>query len=120
VRLWQANPEPTPVVLNVNVPNLPRKTLSGTLLAAPADDSCLTKYRFAPDPHLENTLAVQRQGAEEAEPEPEPWTDAWAVRLGYVAITPFRAFPDLLCVIPWTVPSDAIALPLLSLREMAE
>lgn len=117
VRLWQANPEQTPVVLNVNVPNLPRKGLLGMLRAAPARDSCLTKYRFDPDPHLENTLAVQRQIAEEM--EPEPWTDAWAVALGYVAISPLRALPDLLCVVPWGAPAEVDALPLFSAPEMA-
>jgi 5'-nucleotidase len=118
IRLWQANPEPTPVVFNVNVPNLPVSALDGTLITSPANDSCLTKYRFAADPHIENTLAIIRQDGEGY--APEPWSDAWAVELGYVSITPFRAVPDLLCVIPWTAPSEAIALPLLSVAEMAE
>lgn len=117
VRLWQANPEQTSVVLNVNVPNLPRKSLLGTLIAAPAHDSCLMKYCFDPDPHLENTLAVRRQIAAEA--EPEPWTDAWAVALGYVAISPLRALPDPLCMAPWGAPAEADALPLLSAPAMA-
>jgi 5'-nucleotidase len=116
VRLWQENPEPTPVVFNVNVPNLPVSALEGTLITSPANDSCLTKYRFSLDAHAENALAVSRQDVEYL---PEPWTDAWAVELGYIAITPFRAVPDLLCVIPWAAPSEAVALPLLSVLEMA-
>ena len=116
VRLWQANQEPTPVVFNVNVPNLPISSLDGTLITSPANDSCLTKYRFRADPHVENTLAVIRQDDEDV--APEPWSDAWAVELGYVSITPFRAVPDLLCVIPWNVPSEAFALPLPLAPEM--
>ena len=96
------NPEPTPVVFNVNVPNLPVSHLEGTLITSPANASCLTKYRFSPDPHAENTLSVIAH--DDGKLAPEPWTDAWAVELGYVAITPFRAVPDLLCVIPWVCP----------------
>lgn len=118
IRLWQANPETSPVVLNVNVPNLPTARLAGTLMAAPVNDSCLTKYHFSPDPHLENTLVVHRHGSEEL--TPDPWTDAWAVGLGYVAITPFRAIPDLLCMLPWNLPSEAALLPMLSVPELAD
>jgi 5'-nucleotidase len=125
VHLWQASaspaprtsPEPTPVAFNVNVPNLPVSALEGRLITSPTHGSCLTKYRFAADPHLENTLAVIRQ--EDERQAPEPWSDAWAVEMGYVAITPFRAVPDLLCVIPWTSPSEALALPMLMVPEMA-
>ena len=116
IRLWQQNPEPTPVVFNVNVPNLPVSALEGTLITSPANASCLTKYRFGPDPHTENTLIVLRHDDEYL---PEPWSDAWAVQRGYVAITPFRAVPDLLCMIPWAAPSEAVALPMLSVHEMA-
>lgn len=124
VRLWQDNaapalatsPEPTPVVFNVNVPNLPVSALEGTLITSPANESCLTKYRFTSHPHIENALAVIHHDDEND--APEPWSDAWAVELGYVSITPFRAVPDLLCVIPWTAPSEAFALPLLAAPEM--
>ena len=117
VRPWQQNPEPTPVVFNVNVPNLPTSHLEGTLVTSPANTSCLTKYRFSPDPHAANTLNVIAH--DDGKLAPEPWTDAWAVELGYIAITPFRAVPDLLCVIPWTAPSEAVALPMLPVLEMA-
>ncbi len=117
VQLCQTHPEPAPIILNVNVPNLPRKRLAGTLLTAPAYDSCLAKYRFEPDPHLTNTLSVQRQNT--AGPEPQPWTDAWAIALGYVAISPFQALPDLLCVVPWGVPAETFALPMLTATEIS-
>ncbi len=108
VRLWQANPKQAPVVLNVNVPNLPIPQLAGTMFASPVDDSCLSKYRLAHDAHDERTLAVTR--LEETDAEPAPGTDAWAVKLGYVAVTPLRAFPDLLCVAPWSTPTGTLAL----------
>jgi 5'-nucleotidase len=117
IRLWQDNPEPAPVVFNVNVPNLPTSHLEGTLITSSANASCLTKYRFSADPHTENAISVI--ALDNGEAAPEPWTDVWAVDLGYVAITPFRAFPDLLCAIPWTAPSEAVALPSLSLHELA-
>lgn len=117
VRLWQANPEPTPVVFNVNVPNLPVSALEGTQITSPTNTSCLTRYRFTSDPHVENMLAVIRQDDEAH--ALEPWSDAWAVELGYVSITPFRAVPDLLCVIPWNAPSEAVAFPLPQEHEMA-
>ena len=117
VRLWQENPEPPPVIFNVNVPNLPTSHLEGTLITSLATASCLTKYRFSPDPHAANTLNVIAHN--DGRLAPEPWTDSWAIGLGYVAITPFRADPDLLCAIPWAAPSEAVALPLLSVLEMA-
>ena len=117
VRLWQRNPEPSPVVFNINVPNLPVSALEGTLITSPANVSCLTKYCFNPDPHTENALRVSRRDDEVS--VPEPWSDAWAIELGYVAITPFRAIPDLLCVVPWGAPSGAVALPMLTALEMA-
>jgi 5'-nucleotidase len=118
VRLWQASPEPTPVVFNVNVPNLPVRHLTGSLITALANDSCLAKYRFASDPHTENVVRLTRQ--EGSATTPEPWTDAWALELGYVAITPFKAIPDLLCAVPWTIPSEAFSPPMLSLHQMAD
>jgi 5'-nucleotidase len=125
VRLWQDQTstalgtglEPTPVVFNVNVPNLPVSALEGTLITSLANDSCLTKYHFAPDPHTENALKITAQ--EDGRPSAEPWSDAWAVELGYVAITPFRAVPDLLCMLPWGAPAEAVALPVLLAPELA-
>lgn len=116
IRLWQDHPEPTPVVFNVNVPNLPVSALDGMLITSLANDSCLTKYHFAPDPHTENALKITAQ--KDGRPSAEPWSDAWAVELGYVAITPFRAVPDLLCMLPWGAPSKVVALPMLLAPEM--
>jgi 5'-nucleotidase len=118
IHLWQANPAPEPVVFNVNVPNLPVSSLAGALITSLANDSCLTKYAFRADAHAENALNIIR--ADDMR-KPELWSDAWAVQLGYVAITPFRAVPDLLCVIPWSAPEEAaedMALPMRSRPEM--
>jgi 5'-nucleotidase len=117
VRLWHSNPEPAPVIFNVNVPNLPVSSLSGTLITSPTTNSCLNKYRFTPDPHAQNAIAAIRQ--DENGLPTEPWSDAWAVGMGYVAITPLRAFPNLLCAVPWNVPCELVPLPALSVPEMA-
>jgi 5'-nucleotidase len=108
VRLYQANPEPSPVILNVNVPNLPASQLKGTLVTSLTDTSCLTRYRFEPDPHLENVLNVTHQ--DDGRPAPKLWTDAWAIAAGYVAITPLRAIPDLLWVVDSVLPHNTTDL----------
>lgn len=123
IRLWQANLasapgsklDTTPAMFNVNVPNLPVAALSGILITSLAGSSCLTRYRFQPDPHYEDILAVN--GNDDRRQAPEVWTDAWALELGYVSITPFRAVPDLLCVVPWNVPCEAVVLPTPSAPE---
>lgn len=105
--LWQENRAYAPVVFNVNVPNLPLSRLAGTLITSPGQHSFLARYRFGFDPHAEQHLAVTRDN--DSEPNEEPWTDAWAVGQGYVAITPLKAFPDLLCVAPWPTRAEADA-----------
>lgn len=112
VDLWQANAESAPVLFNVNVPNLPSSQLLGILITAAANTSCLTRYRFERDPHVEHALMVLNRDVDAHAPGPEPGTDAWAVQLGYVAVTPFRAIPDLLHPTLWTVPSEVIAAPI--------
>lgn len=116
VRLWQTKAaavsdlDAERVVLNVNVPNLLRTNLKGVLITQPAHTSCLTRYRFSPDPHIENALRVTAH--DDARLTPAPWTDAWAVQLGYVAITPFSAFSNLMPVVPWAAPYEAFELPM--------
>lgn len=123
VRQWQATAAPAqdtdaePVVLNVNVPNLARSSLKGMLITPPARISCLTRYRFSSDPHVKHALSVIAR--DEADPAVEPWTDAGAVALGYVAVTPFVAFPDLIRVVPWAAPYEAFELPMFVAPEMA-
>jgi 5'-nucleotidase len=106
VRLWQANPEAAPVVFNVNTPNAPTSHLAGVLVTTPANRSCLTKYRFVRDPHLEYAVNAVRE--EPAEAEQEPLTDAWALRMGYVSVTPLRVMPDVLSVASWGPSAEPI------------
>jgi 5'-nucleotidase len=103
---------------NVNVPNLPQPELDDVLITSPGRTSFLSKYRFAPHSHEENVLAVA--ATESPAVRQEPWTDAWAVSLGYVSVTPFRAFADLLTVASVTNPRALTELSLLSPREVAE
>lgn len=119
VRLYQANPGPSPVIFNVNVPNLPISQLKGMLVASLADTSCLTRYHFEPDPHLEHVLSVTPR--DDGQPTLRPWTDAWAIASDYVAVTPLRATPDLLWVVegaltpsPTDLLANSIASPLAS------
>ena len=116
VCLWQENRDYAPVVFNVNVPNLPLSRLTGTLITSPGQHSFLTRYRFGFDPHTEQDLAVIRD--DDSEPMEEPWTDAWAVGQGYVAITPLKAFPDLLCVVPWPTRAEADAGLMMRVPEL--
>lgn len=119
MHLYEANSEPAPVILNVNVPNLPASQLKGTLVTSLADTSCLTRYHFEPDPHLEHVLSVTPR--DDGRPAPRPWTDAWAIASDYVAVTPLRATPDLLWVVEGALTSsgtdllaNSIASPLAS------
>ncbi len=105
------------VVLNVNVPNQSASRRAGTLFTSLANTSCLTRYRFCADAHTENALSVIPDDAGEL--PAEPWTDAWALALGYVAITPLQTIPDLLCVVSWAASPEAIALSTFSGLEIA-
>ncbi len=110
LRLRQANPEPTPLVLNVNVPNVPKSQVWGTMMTSITSASFLPKYRFSPDLREDRILVTVHTA--DSEPEPEPWTDAWAIKLGYVSITPLKPSPDLFCMVPWPAPPANVAFPL--------
>jgi 5'-nucleotidase len=116
VRLWLANPEPAPALYNVNSPNIARATVSGTLVTSLSERSFLSRYTLHHDAHTEGQLVVRSIAAED---EVEtPWTDRWAVRLGYVAISPLQALPDLLGVIPSSFPADSAALSTMPVRQL--
>ncbi len=106
-----AAPDSPPPLFNINVPNRPLPRLAGTLVTVPAIISCLTRYRFCADPHAGNIIVSPSQDHQRT---PEPGTDAWAVERGYVAITPLRAFPDVLDVVPVGFSPTCFALPLSS------
>ncbi|MBO9370889.1 MAG: 5'/3'-nucleotidase SurE [Chloroflexi bacterium] len=104
VRLWQATASGAlsagsspPTLFNINVPNRPLSHLADILVTMPASTSCLTRYRFHVDPQAGDIVVSPSQ---DDPPAPEPGTDAWAVEMGYVSITPLRAFPNILDVVP--------------------
>lgn len=115
VRLWQADLAEATPFFNVNVPNLAQPDLDETLITTPCRTSCLSKYRFAPHSHEENVIAVT--ASETLHSRREPWTDEWAIELGYVSVTPFKAFPDMLAAAPANSPRARIELSLLSAPE---
>jgi 5'-nucleotidase len=117
IQLCQDNQGTCAPFFNVNVRNLAQADVDELVITTPGRTSFLSKYRFAPHSHEENVLAVTT-----TEPLPlrqEPWTDEWAVGLGYVSVTPFKAFPDLLTLAPVIGP-HAKEPSTLSAREMAE
>lgn len=115
IAMWQRGIEQTPIVFNVNVPNLPPAKLLGVRQTTFSTASFLGRYRFQPSPNGETSilamrddtvLRVQRNGA-------QAWDDAAAVAQGYVSVTPLRPFPDLLCVAPWVEIEESMALAIL-------
>jgi 5'-nucleotidase len=118
VRLWQDDRTTAAPFFNVNVPNLPQPDLDEMLITSPGRTSFLSKYRFAPHSHEENVLAVTT--TDSLVVRQEPWTDAWAVALGYVSVTPFKAFLDLLAVASVNGPRALTELSLLSAPEVVE
>ncbi len=105
VRLWEENREASAPFFNVNVPNLPHADSAEMLVTVPSRTSILRKYRFTPHSHEEYVLVVST-----GEPElvvREPWADDWAVGRGCIAVTPFKAFVDLLTVVPLDAPPEA-------------
>ena len=115
LELWLKKQETKPIVLNVNVPNLPVKDLAGLRLTSLGKKSFLTNYSFEIDPLYASTLRVvpQEQGHV---PEPEQGTDEWAVAHGYVSITPMQPFQELIHVIPWNA-AHRLRTPAIAIHE---
>lgn len=103
IAMWRRGADRTPVVLNVNVPNVPLAQVEGTRITALGSHSFLGRYRFVPDestPHL--IRALRREPLSRGRPSASSlWEDGAAVANGFVSITPLRPFPDVLCVAPW-------------------
>jgi 5'-nucleotidase len=111
IATWRDRPEP--LLLNVNVPNLPLAMLQGVVQTSLNNATCLTQCEFRADPHVEDRLTVVRR-SDVRDRATEPWTDAWAVAHGYLSITPLRLFPDLLCMVPWGEAMMAPSMPMLA------
>lgn len=110
IEMWRKRVEPTPIVFNVNVPNLPVLALAGVQVTAFGTASFLGKYQFGSDPHDEHTLVALRNDDRYAAQDDDPgrWWDSTAVVHGRVSITPLRPFPDLLCVAPWIETEESV------------
>ena len=76
---------PDKVLLNVNVPNLPRSEIRGVRVTRQGDSAFVEDFTIREDPrhHPYYWLA----GSYEMQDE-DPDTDAWALANGYVSITP--------------------------------
>ncbi len=76
---------PPKVLLNVNVPNLPRSEIKGILVTRQGDSVFQEGYALREDPRgqpyywLTGTYLMQ---------DDDPQTDAWAIANGYVSVTP--------------------------------
>ena len=76
---------PGKVLLNVNVPNLPRSRIRGIRVTRQGDSSFVEDFTVREDPRLQPYywLAGQYEMSDH-----DPDTDAWAIANGYVSITP--------------------------------
>jgi 5'-nucleotidase len=76
---------PPRVLLNVNVPNLPRSEIKGIRITRQGDSSYVEEYAAREDPRGQPYYwLVGKYQMQDDDPE----TDAWALEHGYVSITP--------------------------------
>ena len=76
---------PPKVLLNVNVPNLPRSQIKGVKITRQGDSAFLDDFAIREDPRHQPYYWLAGTYLMEDE---DPDTDGWAVRNGYVSITP--------------------------------
>ena len=76
---------PAKVLLNVNVPSLPRAEIKGVKVTKQGDSSYVEDFAVREDPRRQPYYWLA--GSYEMQDE-DPSTDAWAVENGYVSITP--------------------------------
>jgi 5'-nucleotidase len=76
---------PARVLLNVNVPNLPRSRIRGVRVTRQGESAFIEEFAVREDPRGQPYywLAGSYQHSDE-----DPATDAWAIEHGYVSITP--------------------------------
>ncbi|MDW8319451.1 MAG: 5'/3'-nucleotidase SurE [Anaerolineae bacterium] len=112
IAMWQRAADRTPVVLNVNVPNIPLAQVGGARITTLGTHSFLGRYRFVPDeetPHVIRALRREPLGSGQP-PISNLWEDGAAVAHGFISITPLRPFPDVLCVAPWAEAPEQAAV----------
>jgi 5'-nucleotidase len=76
---------PPKVLLNVNIPNLPRSQIKGVRVTRQGDSAFLDDFAIREDPRHQPYYWLAGTYLMEDE---DPDTDGWAVRNGYVSITP--------------------------------
>jgi 5'-nucleotidase len=76
---------PPRVLLNVNVPNLPRSQIKGVKVTRQGDSAYLDDFAIREDPRHQPYYWLAGTYLMEDE---DPDTDGWALRNGYVSITP--------------------------------
>jgi 5'-nucleotidase len=76
---------PPRVLLNVNVPNLPRSRIQGVRVTRQGESAFIEEFAVREDPRRQPYywLAGSYQNR-----DVDPTTDAWAVEHGYVSVTP--------------------------------
>jgi 5'-nucleotidase len=76
---------PPRVLLNVNVPNLPRSRIRGVRVTRQGESAFIEEFAVREDPRRQPYywLAGSYQNRDE-----DPTTDAWAIEHGYVSVTP--------------------------------
>lgn len=110
IEMWQKRVDSTPLVFNVNVPNVAVPTLAGVRLTTFGTNCFLDKYQFRSDSHDEHTLVASRRddGCLAGRNGLDMWSDSAVVARGCVSITLLRPFPDLLCVAPWIEADESV------------
>jgi 5'-nucleotidase len=94
IRIWREQAGPGPVILNVNVPNVPQASLRGAIVTHLSADSFLEAYSFERDAHDGELITLTKRDTVAA--PRQAWSDAWAVSHGFVSVTPLSVFPDVL------------------------
>ena len=103
IEMWPCGQASTTLLCNVNVPNRPAATLAGIRLTSLGHDSFLTQYQFERNIERSYAITATHRGGRRTD-EPEMGTDAWAVKRGYVSLTPVEPLPELIRVVPWYHP----------------
>jgi len=83
-------------ILNVNVPNLPRKQIKGILITRTADIGYVKPSRIQGEKIMNYTLVPDYARINSSAKD----TDIWAINAGYISISPLRFEPTHHDVIP--------------------
>jgi 5'-nucleotidase len=76
---------PPKVLLNVNVPNLPRSQIRGIRVTRQGDSAYIGEFSVREDPRRQPYYWLSGSYAMQDE---DPATDAWAIENGFVSVTP--------------------------------